>query len=135
MNIHSVPAEWMTIVSKGDGSWRLSTVGQERKFHFSVNDWSRTAGLNGSATVNADEWHHLAAVYNGSVMRFYLDGKLDATQPWTEGIAGNDFDVLIGENAQYQGRCFDGLIDDVRIYNYALSESQIQALATGRQEQ
>ena len=131
VNIHSVPAEWMTIVSKGDGSWRLSTVRQERKFHFSVNG-SRPAGLNSSATVNAGEWHHLAAVYNGSVMRFYLDGKLDATQPWTGGITGNDFDVLIGENAQHQGRCFDGLIDDVRIYNYALPESQIQALATGQ---
>jgi hypothetical protein len=131
VNIHSVSAEWMTIVAKGDNGWRLSTYRQDRKFHFSVNDWSRTAGLNGSATINADEWHHLAAVYNGSVMQLYLDGKLDATQPWTGGIGKNDSDVLIGENAQQPGRFFNGLIDDVRIYNHALSESEIKALAAG----
>ena len=105
---------------------------QERKLHFSVNDWSRNEGLNESATINANEWHHVAAVYNGSVMQLYIDGKLDATQPWNDGIGKNDSEVFIGDNAQQPGRCFDGLIDDVRIYNYALSESQIKALANGQ---
>jgi len=132
VNIHAVPAEWMAIVTKGDNAWRLSTYRQDRKVHFSVNDSSRIAGLNGSATINADEWHHLAAVYNGSVIQLYIDGKLDATQPWTGGIGKNDSDVLIGENAQRPGRCFDGLIDDVRIYNCALSENDIKALAAGQ---
>ena len=132
VNIHSVPAEWMSIVTKGDNAWRLSTVRQERKLHFSVNDWSRNEGLNESATINANEWHHVAAVYNGSVMQLYIDGKLDATQPWNDGIGKNDSEVFIGDNAQQPGRCFDGLIDDVRIYNYALSESQIKALANGQ---
>jgi hypothetical protein len=109
----------------------LSTFAKERRFHASVNDWSKT-GLDGSATVNPDEWHHLTAIYDGSIMRLYIDGKLDATKPWKGGIASNDFDVLIGENAEQQGRCFDGLIDDVRVYNYALPERQIQALATGQ---
>ncbi len=57
-----------------------------------------------------------------------VDGKLDATKPWKGGIAKNDFDVLIGENAEQKGRFFDGLIDDVRIYNYALKEVDIMAL-------
>lgn len=131
VNIHSVSADWMTIVAKGDNAWRLSTINQDKKFHFSVNDWNRTAGLNGSTTINADEWHHLAAVYNGGVLQLYIDGKLDASQPWTGGIGKNNSDVLIGENAQQSGRFFNGLIDDVRIYNQALSESEIKALAAG----
>ena len=57
-----------------------------------------------------------------------LDGKVDACKSWTGGIAVNDFDVLIGENAEQKGRFFDGLIDDVKIYNYALKESDIMAL-------
>ena len=81
--------------------------------------------------INADEWHHLAAVYNGSVQQIYIDGKLEGTQPWTGGISRNNSDVLIGENVDQPNRCFDGLIDDVRIYNYALSGSQIEALAKG----
>ncbi len=128
VNIHSVPAEWMAIVTKGDSAWRLSTLMRERQVHFTVNN-SSTVVFNSSTTINAGEWHHLAAVYNGSVMQLYVDGRLDATQPWTGGIGKNDADVLIGENVEQPNRCFDGLIDDVRIYNYALSESQIKAIA------
>jgi hypothetical protein len=131
VNIRSVPVEWAAIVTKGDNSWRLSTARQERKFHFSVNDWSRVS-MDGATTVNANDWHQVTAVYNGNAMNLYVDGKLDATQPWAGGIGKNNFDLLIGENAQEKGRCFDGLIDDVRIYNYALSESDIKALAAGQ---
>ena len=132
VNVHSVPAEWMAIVTKGDNAWRLSTHLKDHIIHFSVNDWSRTDGVNASTVINANEWHHLAAVYNGSAMQLYIDGKLEGTQPWTGGIAKNDADVLIGENIEQPNRSFDGLIDDVRIYNYALSEHQVKALAAGQ---
>ena len=132
VNLHSVPAEWTAIVTKGDNAWRLSTHLKDRIIHFSVNDWSRTDGVNASMVINANEWHHLAAVYNGSAMQLYIDGKLEGTQPWTGGIAKNDADVLIGENIEQPNRSFDGLIDDVRIYNYALSEHQVKALAAGQ---
>lgn len=127
VNIRSVPAEYAAIVTKGDGSWRLSTAQRERKFHCSVNNYNSII-LDGSTMVGANEWHHVAMVYNGDEIRIYVDGKLDATKPWKGGIAKNDFDVLIGENAEQKGRFFDGLIDDVRIYNYALGESDIMAL-------
>ncbi len=137
VNFNSVPAEWTAIITKGDTAWRLSTAGQERKFHFSVNDYNRNnqeaTFVNGSTTVNAGEWHHVVGVYNGSVIKLYVDGKLDATKPWTGGIARNNFDVLIGENAEQTGRSFDGRIDDVRIYNFALTENEIKALAAGQQ--
>jgi tetratricopeptide (TPR) repeat protein len=131
VQIRTVPVGWMAIVTKGDNSWRLSTSNQEEKFHFSVNDWDRAA-INGATTVNPGEWHYVAGVYDGSAMSLYVDGKLDATHPWTEGIGRNNFDLLIGENAEKKGRCFDGLIDDVRVYNYALSESEIKTLAAGQ---
>jgi tetratricopeptide (TPR) repeat protein len=126
-NIRSVPAEYMAIVTKGDNSWRLSTAQQQRKFHCSVNNYNNIV-LDGSTEVAANEWHHVAVVYNGDEVRIYVDGRLDAAKPWKDGIAVNDFDVLIGENAEQKGRFFDGLIDDVRIYNYALGESDIMAL-------
>jgi hypothetical protein len=126
-NIRSVPVEYAAIVTKGDDAWRLSTAQQQRKFHCSVNNYSNIV-LEGSTEVAANEWHHAAMVYDGSELRIYVDGKLDAAKPWNGGIAANDFDVLIGENAQQKGRFFDGLIDEVRIYNYALKENDIMAL-------
>jgi hypothetical protein len=131
VNIHSVPAEWMAIVTKGDNAWRLSLSERERRFHFSVNNWDRV-GLNGDTVVPLDTWHHVAGVYDGEEVKLYVDGKLDAKQPWTEGIGRNNAHVLIGENAERKGRYFDGLLDDVRIYSYALGESEIKALAESR---
>ena len=127
VNIRSVPAEYTAIVTKGDSSWRLSTAQRERKFHCSVNNYNSII-LDGSTEVAVNQWHHVAAVYDGQQMCIYVDGKLDATKPWKGGIARNNFDVLIGENAEQKGRFFDGLIDDVRIYNYALKEVDIMAL-------
>jgi len=136
VNIHSVPVEWMAIVTKGDSAWRLSTDHQERKFHMSVNDYNHNdveaISLHGATEVNVGEWHQVAGVYDGKVMKLYVDGKLDATKPWAGGIAKNNSDVLVGENVEQPNRCFDGLIGDVRIYNYALSESEIKALAAAQ---
>lgn len=127
VNIRSVPHDYTAIVTKGDNSWRLSTAGRQRKFHTSVNDWNQLT-VDGSMMVNTNEWHHVATVYNNKEVRLYVDGRLDASRPWEGGIAKNNFDVMIGENAQQSGRSFDGLIDDVRIYNYALEENDIMAL-------
>jgi hypothetical protein len=126
-NLHSIPTDYSALVTKGDNSWRLSTTPGQRKFHASVNDWQQLM-VDGSTEVSANEWHHVAMVYNGDEVRIYVDGKLDTAKLWKGGIAVNDFDVLIGENAERKGRFFDGLMDDVRIYNYALKESDIMAL-------
>jgi len=61
-----------------------------------------------------------------------VDGRLIESKPWAGAIGRNDFEVLIGENAERGNRCFNGLIDDVRVFNYALSGSRIQALAAGQ---
>jgi hypothetical protein len=125
VNIASVPAEWTAIVTKGDSAWRLSTESANRRFHFAVNS---DTSLNGQAEVSANQWHHVVGVYDGSQMRMYVDGKLDAARPWNKGIGSNDWPVYIGENAERTGRFWNGLIDDVRIYNYALKEADIIAL-------
>jgi len=135
VNFRTVPAGWTAIVTKGDGAWRLSTVEQNRQPHFAVNDFAQGGDgifVNSHATFSAGEWHHIVGTYNGNVINLYVDGKLDSSKPWSGGIGRNDFDVLIGENAELKDRCFNGLIDDVRIYNHALPESQIKALAAGQ---
>ena len=60
-----------------------------------------------------------------------MDGKLDVSGEATGTINTNSWEVLIGENAELPGRFWNGLIDDVRIYSYALSEAEIKALYAG----
>jgi hypothetical protein len=131
VNIASVPTQWTAIVTKGDSTWRMSTEHDERRFHFAVG----RGGIAGETRVNANQWHHVAGVCDGSQMRIYVDGELDASSSWDNGIKSNDYPVYIGENAEWTGRFWHGLIDDVRIYDYALSENEIRTLSNkGKQK-
>jgi hypothetical protein len=128
VNVRSVTHDHMAVVTKGDGAWRLSTHQHQPKFHASVNNWQQ-CNFNSEIKVGIGEWHHVAMVHDGKDVFIYVDGKLDIKGNWEGGIARNGFEVLIGENAENRGRFFDGDIDDVRIYNCALSENEIKALA------
>ena len=125
VNITDVPQEWTGIVTKGDSAWRLSTSFAKNAFHFGV---SSSAYLNGQASVDSGQWHNVVGVYDGQKMSIYVDGKIDFSRRWTRPIGTNDFPVCIGENIELKGRCFHCLFDDVRIYNYALSQDEITEL-------
>jgi hypothetical protein len=65
-------------------------------------------------------------------MYLYVDGTLDTSQEAKGPISLNDDPVLIGENAQKRDRFFNGLIDDVRLYNFGLPEAQVRQLYEGK---
>jgi PKD repeat protein len=86
-------------------------------------------GMNGTTSVNDNNWHHVAYTYDGNVVNLYVDGVLDATVATTAintGVAG-ETGVYIG--SQLGGSVYSGLIDDVRIYESALNVDQISFLA------
>jgi hypothetical protein len=69
-------------------------------------------------------WTHLATTYDGANQRFYVNGVLVATKAQTGNIAAGNQALRIGGNA-VSGEYFKGLIDEVRIYNRALSAAEI----------
>jgi hypothetical protein len=62
-----------------------------------------------------------------------VDGVEDPKSPlaYSGGITTNDEPVYIGENSEWKARKWNGLIDDVRIYSYALSKEEIKAVHAG----
>jgi hypothetical protein len=71
-------------------------------------------------------WHHLAATYDGAMMRLYIDGVLAASQAQTGTIAVNSNVVALGNQtgiAEY----FGGRADEIRIWNTARTQVEIQA--------
>jgi type II secretory pathway component PulJ len=79
--------------------------------------------------VSADVWHQMVmTISRGSELKStYIDGTLDFTDSISGiGSQNNSLDLRIG--ASGNGRYFNGLIDDVRIYNRALSSSEVAAL-------
>ena len=73
-----------------------------------------------------DTWAHVAATYDGATLRLYVDGSLVASVAATGAISTSTGALRIGGNVLW-GEYFQGLIDEVRVYNRALTLSQIQS--------
>jgi glucose/arabinose dehydrogenase/PKD repeat protein len=80
----------------------------------------------GAAQLPLNAWTHLATTYDGAALRLFVNGTEVAARTQTGSIAGSTGALRIGGNAVW-GEYFKGLIDEVRVYNRALSASEIQA--------
>jgi len=133
IKVNRFDREWQAIVTKGDSAWRLQRHQDTAAIEFActglqIPSSSPYGGLYGNKAVNDGKWHHVAGIYDGEKMYIYIDGVVDVSQPASGAIATNDHPVFIGENVEIPERFWNGLIDDVRVYNYALSEGQVTAL-------
>src|SRR3989344_1190719 len=113
----TVLSEYETSVC-GDGLLRITSG--LASFH----DGGATTNTS-TETVNDGNWHNIVYVYNGSTGRFYIDGKIQSdttAATWRNICAATN--VRIGSliSSEY----FDGQIDDVRVYKYALSADQVK---------
>ena len=138
-------AFWVKIAQKvGDWGPFLVKNGESAGFQMRLNggdDWGcfTVRGTDGggddggSVSLNDGQWHHIAAVRDGSVglRLFYVDGYPDqaSVRPNTDTglmlLAAGDA-LFLGANGG--GRQFSGWLKDVRIYNYPLARSQVQSL-------
>lgn len=133
IKVNRFDREWQAIVTKGDSAWRIQRNQNTNTLEFActglrIPDGNPYGGMYGNKAVNDGKWHHVAGLYDGEKMYIYIDGVVDVSQPASGAIGTNDHPVYIGENAEMTERFWNGLIDDVRVYNYALSEGQITAL-------
>ena len=116
-------------------AWRLYG-GQESNIVFQIMNTAPESTVVGTTDVNDGAWHHVAGSFDGTQYNLYVDGKLEASVATSGPIsAGTAYYGCIG--AHYKKgddrdprRFFGGLIDDVRIYDRILSESEIQQVFT-----
>jgi tetratricopeptide (TPR) repeat protein len=133
IKVASFDKPWQAIVTKGEGAWRIQRNNETSTIEFACTgvgnpNHNEYGSLYGQKAITPGEWHHIAGVYNGKKMCLYVDGARDASQDAWGPIGVDDNPVLIGENGQIRGRCYNGLIDDVRVYNFGLTEAQVRQL-------
>jgi len=131
VSIRSVTTAWMAMVAKGESAWRLGVNNETTGIHYAFTGSARDyQAANSVIELPFDEWHHVAATYSTDVGAIvYIDGVADAENTDTGGIVTNDMPLLLGDNPESTGRFFDGLLDEVRIYNRALSAEEVLFLA------
>ena len=82
--------------------------------------------LFGGGSVPVATWTHLALTYDQATLRLYVGGVEVASRAETAPIESSTGPLSIGGDADF-GQYFEGIIDEVRIYNRALSGAEIQA--------
>ena len=80
--------------------------------------------LTGNTTVNDGNWHHIAATYDKTNIKLYIDGGLDNSNSYSTSLSTNNNPLHIG-GYYSSSYTLNGSIDDVRIYNYARTQAQI----------
>ena len=125
------------IITKGQNITSYAMrLGGDGRVMFTAN-FGEPFGFVGSGdwfsagSISANQWHHVAVSYDGSTIRFYIDGVKDTTEVPVELLFGRATQPLhIGADLPDDNQYFDGRVDDVRVYNRALSATEIAGLAT-----
>ena len=122
MKVEAWQESWDTVLKKESVfSFERNQASEELAFYHWPNFHSTTV------SVTANGWHHIAATFDGIEQNIYLDGKLVSTVENTGEMNINSDPVYIGSNGS--SRYFNGLVDDVQIYDVALSAEEIEDLA------
>jgi len=79
------------------------------------------------------KWHHVVGIYDGTEIFLYIDGQLVKSKLTTGFMEPSKRPVCIGANSFTKKDRFTGLMDDIRIYNYALSEAEVIGLYAGKE--
>jgi hypothetical protein len=110
--------------------WRLAYADSGSGYRIQVCMY--TAGTQecqyGTTNITANQWSHFVFTYDGTNTKIYKDGKLETTVAMTAYTVGSG-SLYIGNHAP-NSFYFNGQIDDVRVYNYPLTATQVRDLYT-----
>lgn len=91
---------------------------------------SGSYSFDSTTTFSTNTWNHLAFTYDGQSVHIFINGVERDTFNATGLLQKTSIPVVIGNVDLINNRYFSGKIDDVKVYNYALSAANIASLAS-----
>jgi len=131
----NLTADWRTVMGKSPTSvlgqttfsYDIRTDNTGRiQFSLNIGGWSRVDG----PTLVEDTWYHLSGTYDGQQMVFYIDGESIGTASASGQITVTSNPFCVG-NIVNNNEYWSGIIDDVRIYNEALTPAEVGDVMLG----
>lgn len=126
-------AAWQRILDFGDGmnSFMFLTPSQGTGVQFTIHQQNSDQNLTTSTPLPLNEWVHVAVTIEGNTGKLYLNGKLSATN---DKMTFNPSDLMtreayLGKSRFAADAYLKGTLDEIHIYNQALSEAEVQELA------
>jgi hypothetical protein len=121
-------AGWKSILRKEGDAFFLYASSDQGNVPAVGGKFGSVAGYQiafGTSPLPSNTWTHLAATYDGSVLRLFVNGSQVSSLTVGGPIRNDALPLRIG-NSTYPGECLPGTIDEVRIYGRALTQSEIQ---------
>ena len=110
-----------------ENRWKISIT--NRRIRWTVKTDVGIKDLDSETELILDSLYNVTALYDGVDFEIYINGRLDALSTFSGSILQTNIDFMIGQvlpgNNQYN---FKGVLDDIRIYDYALSFQEIKDL-------
>ena len=119
------------IVCRGlaNNGYFLMLAASDTSLRWEVNtDVSGRVYTHSKTKLEYNKWYHFACTYDGSKIAIYINGKLESTYAGEGKIVYPSARNLYVGRSEYGDKYLDGIIDEVRIYNRALTEQEIRAL-------
>ena len=129
------PQFWGNVIVSKDG-WGNGERGYTLRcgqngrlsFNFGTNPgWHEAVS---GPVMSLNTWYHVAGTFNGTVLKVYVNGKEEGSLNFTGSIVSSTYPLRIGAIAYTAAgfRPFDGLIDEICIWDRALSQNEIREL-------
>ncbi len=110
-----------------ENRWKISIT--ENRIRWTVKTSAGIRDLDSVTELELNTYYHVVTLYDGYNFDIYINGVLDQHTTFSGSINQTSIDLTIGQvlpgNSQYN---FKGIIDDVRLYNYGLTPTEIYAL-------
>jgi prepilin-type N-terminal cleavage/methylation domain-containing protein len=87
-----------------------------------------TRSASGGTVLTNGVWYQIVGTYDGTTLKTYVNGSLDRQLAISGAISTTTYALNLGKTADGAANYFNGLIDDARVYNYALPATEIQEM-------
>ena len=127
LNCSSTNCSWMDVIHKDSDRYYIEASSNQSQEPETGGIFASGKHIVfGPSILPVNAWTHLALTYDSTTIRFYVNGALVASSLESSEITTSTNPLFIGGD-QTMGQFFNGLIDEVRVYQIALSQAQIQA--------
>lgn len=126
----ALPEKETFVLSHGSwqGRWKIS-INPDRRLRWTVNTLSAIGDLDATFPLKMDSFYHVAVTYTNGFMAMYINGELHSYRPLNGQIRQTTVSFLMGQMLPGETAYnFNGTIDDVKIYDYALTPDAVGQL-------
>lgn len=111
-----------------ENRWKISII-PEKRIRWTIKTTDGIKDLDSQIKVSTNTWYHIVGLFDGRNIELFINGNLDAHATFSGTLLTTSIDLMIGQVlpnvTEYN---FKGTLDDIAIYDYALSLEEIAEL-------